>query len=656
MLINAIHEEEIRVAIVINKSLYDLYIENPAESKKKSDIYKGVITRIEPSLEAVFVDYGTKKQGFLPFKEISPVYYLRSYEPQEGEERPNMKSLLREGQELMVQIDKEERGTKGAALTTYITLAGCYLVLMPNSAHTGGISRRIEGEERDEMRDALAQLEVPPGMSIIVRTAGLGRNPEDLQWDLEVLLNQWNAIREAYNTHLGPFLIYQEGDLIIRSIRDNLRKTVSEIIIDDPATFVKVKNYIEQIKPDFVKNIKLYQDSIPLFIRHQIEGQIEAAHQRTVPLPSGGSIVIDRTEALISIDINSAKATSGTDIETTALNTNLEAADEIARQLRIRDLGGLIVIDFIDMMQNRNQREVENRLRDALKNDRARAQIGRISRFGLLEMSRQRLRLSLGETNQEVCPRCEGRGTVRGVASLVLSILRLIEEEAGKENVRKIHAQLPLTIATFVLNEKRDVIKDIEKRHKVIILVLPNPHLDIPHYKIERFLKDVATEEIFSKPSYSYIQPPELTLIEQKQVFSTDIQPAISQIPLSSVPRPQEEAEQVGFIKRLWLGLFGGEANKAKTSLEETSTQVSEQQIATEKQPQRRRHPGHRHDARRRHPRTGGGNRSGGGGGSSGGNRSGGRRYYGPPRSKDRSSEKATDGRSSEKQHSGEES
>lgn len=641
MLINATHTEEIRVAVVINKALYDLYIENPSESKKKSDIYKGVITRIEPSLEAVFVDYGSKKQGFLPFKEISTEYFLRNPEPQEGEDRPNIRSLLREGQELMIQIDKEERGTKGAALTTYITLAGCYLVLMSNSAHAGGISRRIEGEERDEMRDILSQLQIPPGMSTIVRTAGLGRNPEDLQWDLEVLLNQWKAIKDAYTNHPGPFLIYQEGDLVIRSIRDNLRKTVNEIIIDEPATFVKVKNYIEQIKPDFVKNVKLYQDAVPLFIRYQIEGQIEAAHQRNVPLPSGGSIVIDRTEALISIDINSAKATGGADIETTALNTNVEAADEIARQLRIRDLGGLIVIDFIDMMQNRNQREVENRLREALKNDRARVQIGRISRFGLLEMSRQRLRLSLGETMQETCPRCEGRGTIRGVSSLVLSILRLIEEEASRENVGKIHAQLPLEMATFVLNEKRSTLRDIEKRHRTTILVLPNPYLDAPHYKIERFAKDHSMEETINKPSYSYIQPPELSLIQQKQVFLTEEQPIISQ--LSPPPRPQEQQSvQIGFIKRLWNVLFGSEASKAKAAAENLQSTEQTDSNSADKQ-QKRRHPGHSgnrsSDSRRRHHRSGSGNRpssssAGGGNRPSGsGNRPpsgsgrGGRRY-----------------------------
>src|SRR3990167_8147136 len=414
MLINATQPEEIRVALVKNNYLYDLDIDTSSDIKKKGNIYKAVVTRREPSLDAVFVEYGSKRQGFLPLKEISPDYFNKQ---QVSEGKTSITSLIKEGQELLIQVEKEERGTKGAALTTFITLAGCYLVLMPNSPRSGGISRRIEGDERDELKETLHALTLHDDMGVIIRTAGVGKSPDELQGDLDMLCNQWQAIKHSYTTQLAPCLIHQEGDVIIRSIRDNLRKSIGEIIIDDQISYVKARQYIEQVKPDFLPNLKLYNNTIPLFNFYQVESQIETAYQREVLLPYGGALVIDRTEALVSIDINSAKATSGADIETTALNTNLEAAEEIARELRLRDLGGLVVIDFIDMSSSKNQREVENKLKDALKTDRARIQVGRISRFGLLEMSRQRLRPSLGESAQDICPRCEGRGTVRNIQS-----------------------------------------------------------------------------------------------------------------------------------------------------------------------------------------------------------------------------------------------
>lgn len=547
MLINATDIEELRVALVRDDYLFDLDIERAGYSKKKSNIYKGRITRIEPSLEAAFVDYGSERQGFLPFKEIAP-NYLRSITLSSEDTRPSIKDLLREGQELIIQIDKEERGTKGAALTTYITLAGCYLVLMPNNPSSGGISRRIEGDERDELKETLKNLTMPEGMGVIVRTAGVGKNIEDLQWDLDVLINQYHAIQNASERQKAPFLIHQEGDVIIRSIRDNLRKDISEIIIDDPESFSKAKNYIEQVKPDFLNYVKLYQDTVPLFNRYQIEAQIETAYQREVSLPSGGSIVIDRTEALVSIDINSAKATGGDDIEETALNTNLEAASEIARQLRLRDLGGLIVIDFIDMGPIRNQREVENRLRDALRADRARIQIGRISRFGLLEMSRQRLRLSLGEATQQICRHCEGRGTIRSIQSLSLSIIRLIEEEALKRQTKQVRAQLPTAVATFIVNEKRAAIIDIEKRHGVNVMLIPNPYLEIPHYKISRIL---GTEPQIA--SYEMVEKPEVEVPVLEARAAKELKPAIPHL-AAAKRAPQESTSK---FKQFWSRLFG---------------------------------------------------------------------------------------------------
>ncbi len=567
MLINAT-PEEVRVALVHDNYLYDLDVEKPSAVKKKANIYKGRITRLEPSLEAAFVEYGSKRQGFLPLKEISSEYYIK--QPENEDEKPNIKDLLKEGQELMIQIDKEERGTKGAALTTYITLAGCYLVLMPNNPKSGGISRRIDGDDREQLKNIMNSLNVPEHMGMIVRTAGVGKDLEELQWDLEFLINQWSAIQAAFDKQPAPFLIHQEGDVILRSIRDNLRKSIDEIIIDDQPSYVKARQYIEQVKPDFVSHLKLYNDTIPLFTRHQIESQIETAYQRQVGLPAGGSLVIDRTEALVSIDINSAKATGGSDIEQTALNTNLEAADEIARQLRLRDLGGLIVIDFIDMYSSKNQREVESRLRAALKTDRARIQVGRISRFGLLEMSRQRIRLSLGESNQEPCPRCDGRGVIRSFHSHALSLMRLIEEEAIKEGSFEIQLQLPIEIATFILNEKREVLIQIQKRHGVNIVILPNPHLQTPNYQFTRIKSDSKRNQA----SYKLIEEPEIKVIQvEKDSQQKQAEPAIKlSAQLSGAKR--QRPEQVGIVKRLWNALFGGDTS-SQTSNDDKNNNVT---------------------------------------------------------------------------------
>jgi len=487
MLINATQSEELRVALVDGQQLYDLDIESPGHEQKKSNIYKAKITRIEPSLEAAFVDYGADRHGFLPMKEIAREYFPKGYSFQG---RPSIKEVLHEGQEVIVQIDKEERGQKGAALTTFISLAGSYLVLMPNNPRAGGISRRIEGDERTDLKTSLSKLNLPKGMGLIVRTAGVGKAYDELEWDLSVLLHHWKAIEDASANRPAPFLIHQETDVIKRAIRDYLRRDIGEILIDRPKTFESVKKHIEVVRPDFISKVKLYTNDVPLFTHYQIESQIETAFQREVRLPSGGSIVIDPTEAMTSIDINSARATKGGDIEETAFNTNLEAAEEIARQLRLRDLGGLVVIDFIDMTPVRHQREVENRMRDAVKPDRARIQLGRISRFGLLEMSRQRLRPSIGETSQGVCPRCNGTGHVRGVESLALSILRLMEEEAIKENTLHVQAHVPVPVATYLLNEKRRSVMHIEKHHSVHVLIIPNPHMDTPQYEVVRIKED----------------------------------------------------------------------------------------------------------------------------------------------------------------------
>ncbi|WP_040975893.1 ribonuclease E [Necropsobacter massiliensis] len=483
MLINATQKEELRVALVDGQRLFDLDIESPGHEQKKANIYKGRITRVEPSLEAAFVDYGAERHGFLPLKEIAREYFPADYVYQG---RPNIRDILSEGQEVIVQVNKEERGNKGAALTTFVSLAGSYLVIMPNNPRAGGISRRIEGDERLELKDALSSLDVPEGVGLIVRTAGVGKSPEELQWDLKVLLHHWEAIKQASESRPAPFLIHQESDVIVRAIRDYLRRDIGEILIDSPKIYEKAKAHIKLVRPDFINRVKLYQGEVPLFSHYQIESQIESAFQREVRLPSGGSIVIDVTEALTAIDINSARSTRGGDIEETALNTNLEAADEIARQLRLRDLGGLIVIDFIDMTPVRHQREVENRMRDAVRQDRARIQISRISRFGLLEMSRQRLSPSLGESTHHVCPRCQGTGKIRDNESLSLSILRLLEEEALKENSKQVHTIVPVQIASYLLNEKRRAISSIEKRHNVDIVVAPSETMQTPQFSVFR--------------------------------------------------------------------------------------------------------------------------------------------------------------------------
>jgi len=487
MLINATHEEELRVAIVDGQRLIDLDIESKNREQKKSNIYKAKITRVEPSLEAAFVDYGAERHGFLPFKEIAREYINDKGKGKRNDNgRPNVRDGIKEGQEIVVQIEKEERSNKGAALTTFISLAGRFLVLMPNNPRAGGVSRRIEGDDRNELKAAMADVVVPESMGTIVRTAGVGRSTEELQWDLDYQAEIWKAIQEASNKHSAPFLVYQESNIIVRALRDYFRSDIGEIIADEQATYDQSNEFIRMYMPQNQRKLKMHTDDVPLFNRYQIESQIESAFQREVRLPSGGALVIDHTEALISIDINSARATKGHDIEETATNTNLEAADEIARQLRLRDLGGLVVIDFIDMMSNKHQRSVENRLREALKQDRARVQVGRISRFGLLEMSRQRLRPSLGETSENVCPRCQGHGTVRGIESTALSILRLLEEESMKDNTERVLAEVPVEVATYLLNEKRTNIGEIEARNQVTLLIVANPNLQTPNYTLER--------------------------------------------------------------------------------------------------------------------------------------------------------------------------
>ncbi len=568
MLINATQQEELRVALVDGQSLYDLDIETPAKEQKKSNIYKGKITRVEPSLEAAFVDYGADRHGFLPMKEISRSYF--SKEPEQGK-RARIGDVLKEGQEVLVQVEKEERGNKGAALTTFISLAGRYLVLMPNNPRAGGVSRRIEGSDRSEIRDIMASLNIPDGMGLIVRTAGVGKSHEELQWDMDYLLQLWAAIEEASTQRPPSFLVYQESNVIIRAIRDYLRKDIAEILIDNEEVYKKAHDFIMLVMPHNLNKVKRYDDPIPLFSRYQIESQIESAFQRDVNLPSGGSIVIDHTEALVAIDINSARATKGSDIEATALNTNLEAADEIARQLRLRDLGGLVVIDFIDMMQSKNQRAVENRIKEALKQDRARIQVGRISRFGLLEMSRQRLRPSLGESSQITCPRCSGHGSIRGAESLALAILRILEEEGMKEKTSRLIAQAPVDVSSFLLNEKRDIIHDIEKRHGTNITIVPNASMETPRFEIQRVREADANEAEFKKPSYKMADEPEkeIELIVSDSKPRTE-EPAVKGVvPSAPAPAPTptaspaakkpktNETKRPGIISRFFSFLFG---------------------------------------------------------------------------------------------------
>lgn len=555
MLINAAQPGELRVALLDETYLYDLDIERPGQEQKKANIYKGRITRIEPSLEAAFVDYSADRHGFLPLKEIARSCFAST--PQQ--QHPHIKDVLQEGQELVIQVDKEERGSKGAALTTFISLAGSYLVLMPNNPRAGGISRRIEGQERDELRNLLGQLDIPDGMGVIVRTAGVRKSLEELRWDLDTLLKQWSAIEQASKERPAPFLIYQESDVVIRAIRDYLRMDIGEIMVDNPEVQKQIIEHIHRIRPDFVEHVKLYQDTTPIFSHYKIERQIESAFQRKVTLPSGGSIVIDRAEALVAIDINSARATAGSDIEETALNTNIEAADEIARQLRLRDLGGLIVIDFIDMTPIRNQRQVEQRLRNALRLDRARIQIGRVSRFGLLEMSRQRLRPAIAESVQVVCPRCGGQGTIRGTESLISSLIRLIEEESLREKIVQIQVQLPVDAATFLLNERREVISQIESRHNVNVIIIPNRHLKSPHYKINSLTQYEARK---TGRSYQMAELPEEkpSFEEKTQKQQRRAEPAVKQVALPLGPGAKKGKKKAGLIKRLWENLFSTSA------------------------------------------------------------------------------------------------
>lgn len=573
MLINATQPEELRVALVDGQWLYDLDIENRNREQKKSNIYKGRITRVEPSLEAAFVDYGAERHGFLPLKEISREYFTNNSGTSDG--RIKIKDVLKEGTEVIVQIDKEERGNKGAALTTFVSLAGRYLVLMPNNPRAGGISRRIEGEERADLKDALGAIEVPQGMGVIIRTAGVGRSAEELQWDLNYLLQLWESIDSAAKKDPAPNFLFQESNVIIRAIRDYLRQDIGEIFVDNKEAFDLASGFIQQVMPNYRSKVKLYQDDIPLFNRYQIESQIETAFQREVKLPSGGSIVIDVTEAMIAIDINSSRATKGGDIEETALQTNLEAADEIARQLRLRDMGGLVVIDFIDMQPVRNQREVENRMRDALLMDRARVQIGRISRFGLLEMSRQRLRPSLGETHSKVCPRCEGQGTIRGTRSLALSILRLVEDEAQKERSVEIRAICPISVATYLLNEKRKTISSIEMRNSTRVVIVPNADMMTPHFEVQRLRDD---DEGTLETSYKIVSHIDEAKEDEQEINAKPLvvnKPAVQPTAPTQPAPEQQVVKPKGLFSRLMssiTSIFGGESEEKEKTVKRDQT------------------------------------------------------------------------------------
>ncbi|UDM17317.1 ribonuclease E [Vogesella sp. XCS3] len=605
MLFNATQAEELRVAIVDGQKLIDLDIETVGKEQRKGNIYKGTITRIEPSLEACFVDYGTERHGFLPFKEVS-----RSYFQNYDGGRPRIQDVLREGMEVVVQVEKDERGNKGAALTTYVSLAGRYVVLMPNNPRGGGVSRRIEGEERQELKDLLSQLEVPNGMSLIARTAGIGRSLEELQWDLNYLLQLWRAVDGAAGAQSAPFLILQEGSLVIRAIRDYYQPDIGEILIDTEEIYEQARQFMSHVMPNNVGRVKLYKDPVPLFSRFQIEHQIETAFSRAVTLPSGGAIVIDHTEALVSVDVNSARATKGSDIEDTAFRTNLEAAEEIARQLRLRDLGGLIVIDFIDMESQKNQRDVENRLREVLKHDRARVQMGKLSRFGLLELSRQRLQPSLGETSHVPCPRCHGIGFIRGIESSALHILRIIQEEAMKENTGAVHAQVPVDVATFLLNEKRAEIYSIEARLDVAVVLIPNLHLETPHYKIVRVRHDDLAE-VSESPSYRRVELPEEDAahpfgqekpkVERQEAAVKGITPAQpapmaadpvpAAAPAAPVAAPVARRDEPGLIAKI-VGWFKG-------LLGEEPAVAAPAPVAEVKKPQREaRNPRQRNDRR----------------------------------------------------------
>ncbi len=597
MLFNATQAEELRVAIVDGQKLVDLDIESASKEQRKGNIYKGVVTRVEPSLEAAFVDYGCERHGFLPFKEIA-----RSCLPGNGKVPENLK----EGQELLVQVEKDERGNKGAALTTYISLAGRYVVLMPTNPRGGGVSRRIEGEERNELRDTLAQLDVPEGMSLIARTAGIGRSAEEFQWDLSYLLRIWEAIDGAAKQIKAPELIYLESNLITRAIRDHFSADIGEILIDTEDVYEQARAFMENVMPANVNKVKLYRDDVPLFSRFQIEHQIESAFSRQVNLPSGGAIVIDHTEALVSVDVNSARATKGSDVEQTAYNTNLEAADEVARQMRLRDLGGLIVIDFIDMENPKHQREVENRLRDALHHDRARVQTGKISRFGLLEMSRQRLQPSLGETSHTACPRCHGTGHIRGTESSALHILRILQEEAMKENTGAVHVQLPVDVATFLLNEKRVDIHTMESRFKVNVVLIPNIHMETPNYTITRLRHDELNQRDGAEPSYRMMAVPETESTYQtaqaaaparQEAAVKSIAPPPQPAPMPAAAQPVVPAtapQQTGLFDRIF-GWFRKRGDEAPAEAAPVAEAVAAAPARSERNGERReRKPGQR--------------------------------------------------------------
>jgi ribonuclease E len=556
ILFNARQSEELRVAIVDGQYLFDLDIESPNRNQKKGNIYRGIVRRVEPSLEAAFVDYGGARHGFLPLKEVAP-NYLQGPNGEAGR-------TLREGQEVTIQVEKEERGTKGAALTTHVSLAGRYLVLMPCSPDAGGVSRKIEGDDRAELKDLLGQLKLPDSMGVIVRTVAAERSLAELQWDLDHLVELWNAIDAASTGRAAPFLIYQENNVVARVIRDYFRDDIGEILIDDEATFEEARSLMQQLMPQSLSRLKLYQDKVPLFTRYQIEHQIETAHRREVPLRSGGALVVDHTEALTAIDINSARATQGSDIEETATNTNLEACDEIGRQLRLRDLGGLIVIDFIDMMKAGNQRAVEDRLRDAVKHDRARIQLGKLSRFGLLEMSRQRLRPSLKETSHITCPRCEGQGTIRSVESTALHVLRLLEDEALKERTGRLEVQVPVAVATYLFNEKRDAVAELGQRLGVNPIILPNPALETPHYELERTRVQDLNKRLLDTPSHELaltVPPAEAAAAPAAPAApAAAVQRMVRSAPPPGAPeleQPPAQQPQAGLFTRLWRALSG---------------------------------------------------------------------------------------------------
>ncbi|TXS89067.1 ribonuclease E [Parahaliea maris] len=637
MLINATQPEELRVALVDGQRLYDLDIENRTRLQKKSNVYKGKITRVEPSLEAAFVDFGAERHGFLPLKEIAREYFYR--DPGSVEGRMKIKDVVKEGTEIIVQVDKEERGNKGAALTTFISLAGRYIVLMPNNPRAGGISRRIEGDDRTELREALNTLDIPNGMGVITRTAAVGRTGEELQWDLNYLLQLWQSISDASSTAKAPVLLYQESNVIIRAIRDYLRDDVDQVLIDSNEAHQQATDFVSMVMPQYKNRIKRYEDSIPLFNRFQVESQIETAFQREVRLPSGGSIVIDPTEALVSIDINSARATKGSDIEDTALQTNLEAADEIARQLRLRDMGGLVVIDFIDMLAARNQRAVENRMRDALAIDRARVQVGRISRFGLLEMSRQRLRPSLGETSAIVCPRCTGQGTIRDTKSLALSILRLLEEEAIKERSAEIRGIVPVDVAAYLLNEKRQALSEIEQISRSRILVIPNPNLETPHYEVKRLRDDEVDGEAVSYkvditvPDTETISDSHSAALPQQEALVQGVQRTTPAPEAKEKPAEEDKPKQhkkphkgkdgkhhhkgkhkkkakQGFFARLAAALFGSEEKPSTERKSEKPKGKSAGEKDKERSQRDERSGGKSQNNRNRNRRRGGRNRN----------------------------------------------